>query len=52
MYNNNILPQTGAISTGIFGLSTSNNIALGLCIILSGIVLFKVIRFKIKDSKN
>jgi hypothetical protein len=51
MYNNNILPQTGAISTGIFGLSTGNTVAIGVCVVLTGVVLFKLCRFKLKDNK-
>jgi len=50
MYNNNVLPQTGAVAMGIFGLSTGSNIALGICLVITGIVVFKLVRFKIKDN--
>ena len=44
-----MLPTTGAVSTGIFGLSTNNTIATGISLIIIGIIVFKLIRFKIKD---
>lgn len=52
MYNNNVLPQTGAVSLGILGLSTQNSVVIGLCLIITGLVIYRAVRFKIKDSKN
>ena len=52
MYNQNfVLPQTGAVTLGAFGLSTSNSVAIGACLLISGIIIFKLIRFKVKEAK-
>lgn len=51
MYNNNVLPQTGAVSLGIFGMSMGNNIAIGISTIIIGIIIIKIIKFKTKESK-
>jgi len=54
MYNNSgmVLPQTGMIASGAFGLTGHQSIALGLFCVVVGIMLFKLVRFKAKDIKN
>jgi hypothetical protein len=52
MYNKTILPQTGMVGLGLFGLSAQNSIITGFCFIIVGIILIKLIKFKLKDKKN
>jgi len=54
MYNNNavVLPQTGMVASGILGLTGHQSLALGVFIVVVGIMLFKLFRFKLKDNKN
>jgi len=52
MYNNNVLPQTGMIGLGIFGMSVQNSIITGFCFIVVGLIALKLIKFKIKDKNS
>lgn len=52
MYNNTgVLPVTGMVSAGVAGLSGHQMIALGLFIVVVGVMSFKMTRFKMKDNK-
>lgn len=46
------LPQTGMIGAGTIALGMTGNqmIATGLLLTVVGIILFKLVRFKIKDK--
>ncbi len=44
------LPKTGMIGLGIFGISTQNSIVIGLSLIVLGYLLYRIVRFKIKDK--
>jgi hypothetical protein len=50
MYNKTVLPQTGMVGLGLAGMSTQNSIITGFCFVIVGIILFKLIRFKLKDK--
>ncbi len=52
MYNKTVLPQTGMIGLGFFGMSIQNSIVTGFCFIIVGLIAFKLIKFKLKDSKR
>ncbi|MBN2545750.1 MAG: hypothetical protein JXB50_08135 [Spirochaetes bacterium] len=45
------LPQTGMIGLGIFGLSNQNSLIVGLSLIVIGFFGYRMIKFKMKDSK-
>jgi hypothetical protein len=48
MYNNNVLPQTGMMTVGL-GLTANNCLAIGLTLIVVGLISFKLLKFKTKD---
>jgi hypothetical protein len=47
-----VLPQTGMIGLGVAGISTQNSIIIGVSLVVMGVLLFKLLKFKIKDSKK
>jgi len=51
MYNNGVLPNTGITTVG-FGLTANGMVCLGICITIIGLVLFKLLRFKVKDVRR
>lgn len=51
MYNNNTLPTTGLITVGL-GLTANQMVGLGVFCVVTGIIIFKLARFKSKESKK